>query len=162
LSPIMKDLIKILVWIFFIILAFVLQANHFFSLGDINPNLILLIIFLGVILEKKISRFLVLIFIIILLSVIFLPYWLKEILILSGLSFIAFLLKKFLAGNIFFDFLILISLGNLGFYLIINPHYFITNPIAIIVELFYNMALGFLIIFGIRSFSYEKKTRIKS
>ncbi len=155
------SVLKILAWIFFIISAFVLQANHFFSLGDVNPNLILLIIFLGVILEKKISRFLVLIFIIILLSVVFLPYWLKEILILSSLSFITFLFKKFLTGNIFFDFLVLISLGNLGFYLIINSHYFITNPIAIIIELFYNMALGFIILFGIKSFSYEKKTRIK-
>ena len=157
----MKDLIKLLAWIFFIILVFVLQTNHFLSLGDINPNLILLIIFLGVILKKKISGFLVLIFIIILLSAVFLPYWLKEILILSSLGFVIFLLKKFLTGNNFFDFLVIASLGNLGFYLIINPHYFITNPIAIIIELFYNMALGFLMLFGAKSFSYEKKTRIK-
>lgn len=156
-----NDLIKILAWIFFIILAFILQANHFFSLGGINPNLILLIIFLGVISEKKISRFLILISVIILLSVVFLPYWSKEILILSGLSFIAFLSKKFLTGNVFFDFLVIISLGNLGLYLIINPHYFITNPIAIIIELFYNMALGFIILFGVEKFFYEKKTRIK-
>jgi len=157
----MKDLIKILAWIFFIILAFIFQANHFLSLGGINPNLILLVVFLSVILEKKISRFLVLIIIIILLSVVFLPYWIKEIFILSILGLAIFLFKKSLTGNNFFDFLIIILLGNLGFYLIINPRYFITNPVVIIIELFYNMALGFLIIFGVKSFSYEKKTRIK-
>jgi len=157
----MKDLIKILAWIFFIILAFIFQANHFLSLGGINPNLILLVVFLSVILEKKISRFLVLIIIIILLSVVFLPYWIKEIFILSILGLAIFLFKKSLTGNNFFDFLIIILLGNLGFYLIINPRYFIANPVVIIIELFYNMALGFLIIFGVKSFSYEKKTRIK-
>jgi hypothetical protein len=158
----MKDLIKILAWIFLIVLAFILQANHFLSLKSINPNLILLIIFWGIFLEKKFSRFLVLIFIVILLAVVFLPYWIKEIFILSGLGLIIFLFKNFLTGNIFFDFLITILLGNLGFYLIINPRYFLTDPVAIIGELFYNMVLGFIIIFGAKSFSYEKETRIKS
>lgn len=157
----MKDLIKILAWIFFIVLAFILQANHFLSLKGINPNLILLVVFLAIFLEKRFSRFLVLIFIIILLSAVFLPYWIKEISILSGLGLIIFLFKKFLTGNNFFDFLIVILLGNLGFYLITNPRYFIADPVAIIMELLYNIALGFLIIFGVKSFSYEEKTRIK-
>jgi len=157
----MKDLIKILIWLFLILLVFIFQTNRFPSLGGINPNLILVVIFLGVILEKQPSRYLVLIFTIILLSVLWLPYWLKEILILGGLGFLAFWSKKFLTGNIFFDFLILILAGTLGFYLIINGRFFLTNPIAIIAELFYNTALGLLIIFLVKSFSYEKKTRIK-
>ena len=49
---IMKELIKILVWIFLIILVFILQTSHFLSLGKINPNLILLII-LGSVVSGK-------------------------------------------------------------------------------------------------------------
>jgi hypothetical protein len=158
----MKGSIKILTWAFFIISAFFLQANHFLAVRGINPNLILLIIFLGVILEKKFSGFLFLAFIIILLSFVFLPFWPKEIFIAAGLGLVAFLLKKFLTGNVFFDFLILVFSGTLGFYLILNFNYLISYPIAIIAELLYNMTLGISVIFVITNFFYEKEDRIKS
>jgi hypothetical protein len=61
------------------------------------------------------------------------------------LGLLALLFKKFLTGGVFWDFLILILLGNLGFYLMINYRYFFTDPIAIIAELFYNVVLGILI-----------------
>lgn len=156
------SVLKILSWAIFIILAFVLQANHFFAVRGINPNLILLMIFLGVILERKLFGFLFLIFTVILLSFVFLPFWPKGIFIAAGLGLAAFLLKKFLTGNVFFDSLIVIFLGTLGFYLIINFHYLISNPIAIIAELFYNMTLGISAIFLITNFFYEKEDRIKS
>jgi len=165
--PITKDLtnafsvFKILVWIFFIILSFILQSNHFFDIEGVNPNLILLIIFLAVILEKKISEVFVLILIIIILSLFFWPYWLKEILILSFLGLAASSFKKFLTGNDFYDFLILIFLATLAFYLLINFHYFFGNFIVIVSELIYNTILGFLTIFGIKNFFYVKKTRIR-
>ena len=158
----MKDLIKMLIWVFFIILAFVLQANHFLSLGAINPNLILLVIFGGVIAKKKILEFLILISATVLLSTVFLPYWLKEILILGSLGILALLLKKLLTGNNFFDFLILILLGTLGFYSIINFRYLFANPPAIAAELIYNVILGLITIFVVKNFFYEEETGIKS
>lgn len=157
----MKDLIKILTWIFFVSFGFILQSNRFLSVRGINPNLIILIIFLGVILEKDFSRFLISILITIALSLIFWPYWLKEILILSALGLAAFPLKKFLTGNDFSDLLILVFSANLAFYSLINFHYILSNPMAIIAELFYNMVLGILTIFVIKIFFHEKKTRIK-
>lgn len=148
----MNDLVKILIWIFFVLSAFVLQLNHFLSLGGINPNLILLVIFGGVILEKKLRNYLALILAIIFLSVIFWPYWLKEIFILSGLGLAAFLFKKFLTGSAVWDFLILILLGTLGFYLTANFRYFSANPAALIVELFYNLSLGAVLVIILRLF----------
>jgi len=158
----MKDLIKILIWLFFISLAAATQTNRFLSLNGINPNLILLFILLAVILEKEFPKVLILVFIIILLLIVVSPYWSKPILVLGGLGLLSFLFKKFLTGSIFWDFLILIILGSLGFYLIIDYRYFFADPIAIIAELFYNVLLGiFLFLIG-ESFFYAKKTGIKS
>lgn len=160
----MKDLIRILSWLLFIFLAVIFQINHFLSFRGINPNLILLTILLAVSLEKEFRKVLVLILTVILLSVVFVPDWFLKILILGGLLILAAGVKKFLTGTIFFDFLILIFLGTLVFYLIVNFHYFITNPIAIIAELFYNMTLGaaLVIILNLFDLRNEKKTRIKS
>jgi len=157
----MKESIKILVWAFFVVLAFVLQASHFFAVKGINPGLILLVVFLGVILEKKISGFLFLILPVVLFSFVFLPFWPKEIFIMAGLGLAAFWAKRFLTGNNFFDFLILALSANLLFHFMVNFHYPINNPIAVIAELFYNAVLGVLAIFAVKNFSYEKKTRIK-
>ncbi len=162
LYPVMKELNKILIWAFFVILAFILQTNHFFAVREINPNLVILIIFLGVILIKKLSGFLFLILMVILSAFVFSPFWLKGIFIMAGLGLVAFLIKKFLTGNVFFDSLILVFLGTLGFYLIINFHYLISNPIAVIGELLYNMILVIPTIFIITNFSHEKENRIKS
>lgn len=158
----MKELIKILVWGFFIILVFILQTSHFLSLGGINPNLILLVILGGVISGKKLPELLVLVFMVILLSAVFLPYWLKEISILGGLGILALLFKKFLTGNIFFDFLILNILGTLGLYLTANFRYLFADSPAIIAELIYNLILGLITLFVTENFFYEKETRIKS
>ncbi|MEK7624361.1 MAG: hypothetical protein AAB404_01350 [Patescibacteria group bacterium] len=158
----MKELIKILVWIFLIILVFILQTSHFLSLGKINPNLILLIILGSVVSGKKIPEFLVLVFMIILLSAVFLPYWSKEVLVLGSLGFLALFFKKKLTGNVFFDFLILIGLGTLGFYLTVNFRYLFANPPAIIAELIYNLTFGLITLFMVKSFYRDEKTRIKS
>ncbi|MFA5083914.1 MAG: hypothetical protein WC475_00810 [Candidatus Paceibacterota bacterium] len=158
----MKESIKILVWAFFVILAFIFQVNHFFALKGINPNLILLVIILAAVLEKKIFGFLSLISMVILLSFVFLPFWPKEIFIAAGLGLAFFLLKKFLTGSVFFDSLILIFSGTLIFYLIVNFHYLVSSPIAVIAELPYNMTLGIAAIFAIKNFLHEKENRIKS
>lgn len=157
----MKESIKISTWAFFVVSAFILQTNHFLAIRGINPNLILLIIFFAVILERKLFGFLFLALAIILLSFVFLPFWPKEIFIMTGLGLAFFSLKKFLTGNIFFDFLIMIFSGTLAFYSIINFHYLVSNPIAVIEELLYNMTLGISAIFVITNFSYEKKAGIK-
>jgi len=151
----MNDLVKILIWGVFILLAFALQTNHFLSLGGINPNLILLAVSGGVILEKKFRNFLGLILAIIFLSVIFWPYWLKEILVLSGLGSAAFLFKKFLTGSAVLDFLILILIGTLGFYLMANFRYFPANPAAIAAELFYNISLGGVLVVALKLFQRQ-------
>lgn len=158
----MKELIKILTLAFFVALAFVLQPNHFLSVRGINPNLILVIVFLVVILERNFFGFLFLIFTIILLSFVFLSFWPKEIFIAAVLGLAFFLLKKFLTGNVFSDSLITIFLGTLVFYSITDFHYLTSNPIAVIGELLYNMTLGISAIFAITNFFHEKENRIKS
>jgi len=157
----MKALIKLLAWAFIISFAFVLQVNHFLSFDGVNPNLILLLIFLAVILKKSFRIFLFLLLIIILLSVIFYPYWLKEISILAGLGIAGFFLKRFLTGNDFFDFAILVLLGTLGFYLINSPQHLASDYLIVLGELIYNLAFGILVLFCAKIFSYEKETGIK-
>ncbi len=153
----MKELIKILTWAFFAVLVFILQANCFFAIRGINPNLILLIIFLAVILEKKLFGFLFLTLAIILLSFVFLPFWPKEIFIAAGLGLAFFSLRKFLTGNIFFDFLIMIFSGTLAFYSIINFHYLVSDPITVIAELLYNMTLGVILVIILKFFQKQTK-----
>ena len=96
----------------------------------------------------------------VLLSTVFLPYWLKEILILGSLGILALLLKKLLTGNNFFDFLILILLGTLGFYSIINFRYLFANPPAIAAELIYNVILGLITIFVVKNFFMKKRREL--
>ncbi len=146
-SPIMRDLIKILIWLFFVSLAIFLQSNQFLSFRGVNPNLILLLVFLPLILEKEFLRALLLIFTALVLTVVFLPYWPKEILILGGLALAGLFLRKFLTGNELGDFLILIFSGTLGFYLIKAPSYLIADFISVVVELIYNIILGIFLVF---------------
>jgi len=153
----MRDLIKILIWLFFVFLAVIVQTNRFLELNGVNPNLILLFILLAVIWEKEFRKALILIFLIIALSTVVLPYWSKQILTLGGLGLLALLFKKFLTGGILGDFLILILLGSLGFYLITDYQYFFTDPIAIIAELFYNMGLGAILIIILKFFQRQTK-----
>jgi hypothetical protein len=158
----MKVLIKILGWIFLISLAVIVQNSRLLDFWGINPNLILIFFFLPLILEKEFPKTLVFVFIILAFTVIFLPFWTKEILILGGLAIIGLFLRKFLTGREFWDFLILIFLGTLGFYLINNFSYFFQNPLILISELIYNMFLGSLLFFIFGYFYEKKETRIKS
>jgi len=158
----MKEAIKILSWTFFVFLAVITQSSHILEFWGVNPNLILLLFFLPLILEKEFLRALILIFITLALSFVFLPYWPKEILILGGLAIIGLFLRKFLTGHEFWDFLILIFLGTLGFYLINSFSYCFQKTLILIAELIYNMFLGSLLIFIFRYFYEKKETRIKS
>lgn len=159
----MKEAIKILSWAFFVFLAVIVQNSHILEFWGVNPNLILLFVFLPLILEKEFPRALILIFITLVLALVFLPYWPKEILILAGLALLALFLRKFLTGHELWDFLILIFLGTLGFYLINNFYYCFWEPFTIFAELVYNVILGIFLFFISRQFFYEKeKARIKS
>lgn len=158
----MKVLIKILLWFFLVSSAVIIQSNHFLNFLGVNPNLILLFVFLPLILEKEFSRVLLLISITLILILIFLPYWPKEILILAGLAILGLFLRKFLTGNELLDFIILIFLGSLGFYLINSFSYCFQEPLILIAELIYNIFLGSLLFFIFRYFYEKEKTRIKS
>jgi len=153
----MRDLIKILIWLFFVFLAVIIQTNRLLNFNGVNPNLILLFILLAVVLEKEFRKALILIFLIIVLSVVVLPYWSKQILILGGLGLLALLFKKFLTGGAFWDFLILIVLGTLGFYLLKAPSYLITDFISVVGELIYNIILGIFLVFLITNLTGLRK-----
>lgn len=157
----MKDLIKFLFWLLIISVAAILQTNRFFILSNVNPDLILLTILAAVVSEKKFLLVSLFLFFSSLLLLFLASFWLLEIAVLTGIGFLSLLIRKILSGNKFFDFLILIFLGTLGFYLIISPRYFLIQLWTLIGELIYNLFLGFLI-FGIAIFFYEKKNRIKS
>lgn len=157
----MKDLIKFLLWLLIISVAAIFQINRFFILSNINPNLILLTILAMVVAEKKFLLVSLFLFFSSFFLFFLIPFWLSETTILTGMGFLCLLARKILSGNEFFDFLILIFLGTLGFYLIISPRYFLVQPGILIGELIYNLFLGFLI-FGIAIFFYEKKNGIKS
>lgn len=148
----MKVLIKILFWTFLVSLVVIVQSSHFLNFWGVNPNLILLFVFLPLILEKEFPRALILIFITFVLTAVFLPYWPKEILILVGLAFGGLFLRKFLTGRELWDFIILIFLGSLGFYLINSFSYCFQKPLTLITELIYNMFLGSLLFFIFRIF----------
>lgn len=141
----MRVLIKILFWTFLVSLAVIIQSSHFLDFWGVNPNLILLFVFLPLILEKEFSRALILIFITLVLTVVFLPYWPKEILILAGLAFGGLFLRKFLTGQEFLDFCIFIVGSTLIFYLIANFHFLLNYPLTVIAEIFYNFILGGII-----------------
>ncbi len=143
-------------------LAVIVQNSHLLDFWGVNPNLILLFVFLPLILEKEFSRALLLIFITLVLTLFFLPYWPKEILILAGLALGGLFLRKFLTGRELWDFTILIFLGTLGFYLIDSFFYCFQKPLTLIAELIYNMFLGSLLFFIFRYFYEKEKTRIKS
>ena len=153
----MRDLIKILIWLFFVFLAVIIQTNRLLNLNGVNPNLILLFILLAVVSEKEFRKALILIFAIVLLSAVVLPYWSKQILILGGLGLLALLFKKFLTGGAFWDFLILIVLGTLGFYLLKAPSYLITDFISVVGELIYNIILGIFLVFLITNLTGLRK-----
>lgn len=156
-SLIMKEAIKISVWAFLVFSAAIIQTNHILEFWGVNPNLILLFVFLSLILEKEFSRVLLLIFTTLVLTLIFLPYWPKEILILAGLALLGLFLRKFLTGRELWDFVILILLGSLGFYLINNFSYCFREPLTLIIELFYNIALGILLILILNFLRLTKK-----
>lgn len=155
----MKDLIKILLWFLFVVAAAFLQTNRFFVWAGVNPNLLLLAILSAVVLEKKFLN--VVLFLILSAGGLFFlfPFWFIKTTILTGLGFLALFSKKFLFDNNFFDFLILLFFGTLGFYLIAAPGFFL-QPRFFAAEMFYNLSGG-LLIFLPMVFFYEKKTGIK-
>ncbi len=157
----MKEAIKIFGLAFLVTLAIIAQSSHILEFWGVNPNLILILVFLPLVLEKEFSKALTLIFIILVLAIIFLPYWPKEILILTGLVLVGLFLRKFLTGREFWDFIILILFGTFGFYLINNFFYFPQKFLIIVAELVYNILLGSFLFF-VFSFYEKKETRIKS
>jgi len=141
------SILKILGWIFLVSLAILIQSNHFLEFCNVNPNLILILFFLP---QNQI-----LVLITFILTLILLSYWFKEILILGILVIIGLFLRKFLTGREVWDFLILIFLGTLGFYLIDNFHF-------ILAETVYNIIIGGLLFLISQFFNEKEKAGIKS
>jgi len=142
---------KSVFWLLVSLLLLFLQNSQLFSLGGANPNLILI----GFLILISLGRFNFLPFLAILaafvlLAFILMPFWFLEILVLAVLAILFNLLKKFSTGNEFADFLIILIIGTILFYIIIYvPNISVLPWRLALKEIFYNVVLGAVIWLGL-------------
>jgi len=142
---------KSVFWLLVSLLLLFLQNSQLFSLGGANPNLILI----GFLILISLGRFNFLPFLAILaafvlLAFILMPFWFLEILVLAVLAILFNLLKKFSTGNEFADFLIILIIGTILFYIIIYvPNISVLPRRLALKEIFYNVVLGAVIWLGL-------------
>jgi hypothetical protein len=127
-----------------------LQLNGFLSFKNVTPNFILIffIIFSFILPFRDIKYMFYILIGMTFVSFLWFPFW-AYLVFMAGLIGILFgLIKKFLSGDIFIDFLLACMIGTFSFYLI---SYFLSLGVilwpVIIFEIIYNILIGELIIF---------------
>lgn len=129
-----------------LIAAFFLQQSRVLSFGNVNPNLILIVFLLLVFKVDNIWFFGALLLSTAATVFAFTPYWFPQVLVVILLALVFYFLKRILTGNHALDFLIVVLLGSVIFYLVINAFRFSLIPVGLIlVEISYNLILGFII-----------------
>ncbi|MDP1706550.1 MAG: hypothetical protein Q8L36_01895 [bacterium] len=130
-------------------IIFFIQQFNWLNLGEINLNLIL--IFFQII---AISGFfswpakLLIGTIISLVALLLNIFWLKGILIIFGIFCFSLVIKNFLTGNRFADFIIIFTVGEVFFYLLSNFGQWSVLPwTSIVLEWFYSLIFGLLLVF---------------
>lgn len=132
------------VFIFSIFLVLLLlAAGRTLSLGGINPNLPLIFLLFVSFLKRGFFSILSLGFLVLFVSVIFMPFWLSTIFLIFLITIFLKLVSRFFSGNDFLDFSIMIISGSVFFYLLakILGGGFL-SPVPILKEAIYNVIFG--------------------
>lgn len=131
----------VLFLVFNLLLTF--QQFGVFSLFRVNPNLLLIGFLLFVFYRPKPSLLFLVFISFLFSSFFFAPFWVLKISILLVLVGVFALVRKFLSGDDFFDFLISVFLSVPIFYILSNLKNVATVPFGFLFkELLYNFALG--------------------
>ena len=150
---------KFLFALLILIVGLFLQEGKIISLNSVSPNL-LFILFLLFILGKESKLFLFgLLARVFLISLIAIPFWSQQIIVLCVLILLLSLGKKYLTGNNLLDFSLLIITIPIIFYLLLHIKNFKSLDInLILLESIYNLSLGIVIwlIFQRFYFKYEE------
>ncbi|MFH0712574.1 MAG: hypothetical protein V2A55_01855 [Candidatus Jorgensenbacteria bacterium] len=136
---------KVLPAVALVAVLFFLGQFQFLSIAGVNPNLFLIaLLFFAVKADK--FRFLgILLAVSAVLTVLFDPLWLLRVWGVLLVVLVFYLLKSFMTGNRFYDFLIGIAVGTFLFYHVVNLFNFDLPYALIFMEIVYNLALGILL-----------------
>jgi|GEM_PF-2359160 len=112
-----------------------------------NPNLVLAFIVAIIALRVKNSIIVALLFLLLVFSFLFYPFWIMGYLLLCGVGFISFLAHSKLTGNSIGDALVLSLVGSLLFSLLL--WFFSHSPINVyqtVLQMTYNSICGIILV----------------
>lgn len=122
-----------------------LQQSGVFKIHNVNPNLLLLVFLLLIYSGAGIKLTASIAFVFAFFAFVFSQFWFFSILLLLSVAVLIGLLKKFLTGNKFVDFLISIFFATAAFAVLNNIHKLSFSFSGLILgEIFYNLILGVL------------------
>lgn len=122
------------------------QSERIGSVGGVEVNFLLVFFSLLVFLADSVLYAVVPILVLLLFSFFSVPFWIEEILILAALILPSYFARRFLTGNSFVDFLIVIFLATVFFYGALAL--FFHTPwlsFTLFLEVIYNCVLGALV-----------------
>lgn len=134
---------KLLIIFLVLVMAFYLQQYRVLSFGGVNPNLILIgfaLLIFGVA-NPKVLGILFLATVAMMLALT--PYWSFQIVTVAVVSIGLYFLKRIFTGSRMLDFLIVVLLGTISFYVIVNiPQLSFLSIGLLLKEIMYNLILG--------------------
>ena len=135
-----------------------LQELKIASILDTNPNFLLIFFFVIVFTNEKFAIVLSTLIAVLIIAIIFTPFWIWQIAVLLALIFLINLFRNLLTGKELADFLIAIILGTIMFYVFINvPNLKFLTISSIFWELVYNLILGTIAWFLFQKYGLKKQ-----